>query len=150
MTEISYGTFSESFLLRITEYTFLRMTEAAKTDTIDQYMIHAIQEFSIYNKGVVDHWDEEERVVYLNVDSDLDTEEVVDVIAEGMVLQWFKPYMYKQENLENMMSTSDFTSYSPAELLYRITNAYNMCKKDFTNRIRAYSYVHGDLRVLNS
>jgi hypothetical protein len=55
-----------------------------------------------------------------------------------MLVQWMKPYMYKAENLENVLNTKDFISYSPAELLLRIVNAYNMAKRDYTRMMREY------------
>ena len=76
-------------------------------------------------------------------------EEVVEIVSEGMVVQWFKRYMYHQENLLNLINTTDFSAYSPAELTYRITNAYKQCKRDFITRMREYSYRHGDLTVLH-
>ena len=64
-------------------------------------------------------------------------------------MQWMKPYFYRADNLENVLNTSDFSQYSPAELLYRLTNAYNTSKKDFMNMMREYSYNHGDLSDLS-
>ena len=46
------------------------------------------------------------------------------------------------------MSTSDLSTYSPAELLYRITEAYKTVKRDFSNMMKEYSYNHGDLTEL--
>ena len=66
-----------------------------------------------------------------------------------MLVQWMKPYVYRQENLENVLNTKDFTTYSPAELLLRISNAYAKVQKDYTNMIREYSYSHGDLSDLH-
>ena len=78
-----------------------------------------------------------------------DLDEIVDIVSEGMLVQWMKPFVYKQEGLENVLNTKDFTTYSPAELLMRIGNAYNAAQKDFTNMMREYSYNHGDLTDLH-
>jgi len=59
-----------------------------------------------------------------------------------------KPYFFRADNLENVLNTADFSAYSPAELLYRITSAYNEAKRDFRNMVREYSYNHGDLSNL--
>ena len=66
-----------------------------------------------------------------------------------MLIQWMKPYVYKQDNLENVLNTRDFTTYSPAELLLRVGNAYAKAQKDYTQMIREYSYNHGDLKDLH-
>ena len=78
-----------------------------------------------------------------------DLTEIADIVSEGMVSQWLKPYVNKQENLENVLNTKDFTTYSPAELLMRVGNAYAKVQKDYTNMIREYSYNHGDLSDLH-
>lgn len=85
-------------------------------------------------------------------DVDIDDEvldEIVDIVSEGMVVQWLKPYVYKQELLENVMNTRDYTMYSPAELLLRVGNAYSKAQKDYIHMIREYSYNHGDLTDLH-
>ena len=51
--------------------------------------------------------------------------------------------------LENVLNTKDFSTYSPAELLMRVGNAYAKVQKDYTNMIREYSYNHGDLSDLH-
>ena len=78
-----------------------------------------------------------------------DLDEIVDIVSEGMVVQWLKPYVYKQELLENAINTRDFSTYSPAELLMRVGNAYEKAQKDYTQMIREYSYNNGDLSDLH-
>ena len=45
-----------------------------------------------------------------------DIDEIIDILTEGMLVHWLKPYLYKQELLENSLNTADFTTYSTAEL----------------------------------
>ena len=78
-----------------------------------------------------------------------DLDEIVEIVSEGMLVQWMKPYTYKQENLESVLNTRDFTTYSPSELLLRISATYAAVRKDFTNMMREYSYNHGDLSSLH-
>ena len=78
-----------------------------------------------------------------------DVDELVGIISEGMVVQWLKPYVNKQELLENILNTRDFTTYSPAELLYRVRDTYEKARREYTNMIREYSYNHGDLTNLH-
>ena len=65
-----------------------------------------------------------------------------------MVVQWLQPYMFKSENLENILNTADYSMYSPAELLLRVREVYQMAQRDFKNMIKDYSYDHGDLSNL--
>ena len=88
------------------------------------------------------------RVFEIDI-ADGDLDELADIISEGMLVQWMKPFTYRQESLESVLNTRDFTTYSPAELLMRIGNAYKAAQKDFTNMMREYSYNHGDLTDLH-
>ena len=82
---------------------------------------------------------------------DEDLDEIADIVSEGMLVQWMKPYTYKQESLESVLNTKDFTTYSPAELLMRIGNAYVAARKDFTNMMRESTVgVPMDAMVLNN
>ena len=66
-----------------------------------------------------------------------------------MLVQWLKPYVYKQEILSNVLNSRDWTTYSPAEILMRVGNAYKKAQDDYTQMIREYSYNHGDLTGLH-
>ena len=74
---------------------------------------------------------------------------MVDIVSDGMLVQWLKQYVYRQEGLESVLNTKDFTTYSPAELLYRINESFKAAKSNYTNAKREYSYNHGDLTVLH-
>lgn len=78
-----------------------------------------------------------------------DLDEILDIVSDGMVVQWLKPYYFKADNLENFLTTKDFTAYSPSELLLRISDTYKLAKKNFTGAMREYSYNHGDLSDLH-
>lgn len=93
--------------------------------------------------------DDSVRRFNINIPED-ELDEIADIVSEGMIVQWLKPYMYKQENYENMINTTDYSGYSPAELLHRITAAYKECKSDFANMMKEYSYNHGDLSDLHT
>lgn len=144
----SYDVFTEAFLDKVKEYDFLKLSEYDRTRTVDGYMKRACSQFNKICKYDIVHGDDNVREFDAEFDAE-DIDELADIISEGMLVQWFKPYMYKQESYENQINTRDFSSYSPAELLYRITSAYKMCKRDFINMMREYSYKHGDLSELH-
>jgi len=147
--DIPYDLFANAFLAKISEYEFLDMETDMASDVIDGYMKAAI---SMFRKNCrVDLFttaDDTLRKFRTQANED-DIDELADIISEGMVLQWMKPYLYRQEILENQLNTRDFTLYSPANLLLRIGEAYDRVKKDYTQMIREYSFNHGDLTVLH-
>lgn len=146
---IPYDVFTGSFLAKVAEYELLQLPEADRTAIVDGYMMRAIAAFR--KSCHYDLFGSRDDVVreFDAVVNDEDIDELADIISEGMVVQWLKPYVYRQEQLENAITTRDFTTYSPAELLMRIGNAYTKAQKDYTQMIREYSYNHGDLSVLH-
>ena len=146
---VPYDLFTGAFLSKITEYEFSGMTDFERTTTVDGYMKRAIAAFkSICKYDLTTTADDNVREFTVEIE-DEDLDEIVDIVSEGMLVQWMKPYVYHQDSLENILNTKDFSTYSPAELLLRIGNAHAATKKDFTNMMREYSYNHGDLTDLH-
>ena len=146
---VSYDLFTGAFLAKISEFEFLQLPTADRTDLIDGYMKRAIAEFKhicIYD--LMYAMNDETRELSIDIKDD-DIDEIVNIVSEGMVVQWLKPYIYRQELLENTLNTKDFTTYSPAELLMRVGNAYKDSQKDYLQMTREYSYNHGDLTDLH-
>ncbi len=146
---VPYDKFTEAFLSKITEYDFINLKDFERNSLVDGYMKRAIASFRhvcIYDFSSTG--DDMIREFDIDVPED-DLEEIVDIISEGMLVQWMKPFTYKQENLESVLNTRDFTTYSPAELLSRISNTYESVRKHFTGMMREYSYNHGDLTDLH-
>jgi len=144
---VSYNLFTAAFLGKVTEYDFIRLDDYSRNSVVDGYMKRACAQFNKICKYDLTMCDDALREFQATIPDD-EIDEIVDIVSEGMLVQWMKPYVYRADNLENVLNTSDFSQYSPAELLYRITNAYNTSKKDFTNMMREYSYRHGDLSDL--
>ena len=149
METISYDVFTTAFLLKIMEYEFASIEDAQRTEMVDTYMKRAIADFrSICKYDLSTTASDELRIFDVDI-KDEDMDEIIDIVTEGMVVQWLKPFVYKQENLELALNTRDFTTYSPAELLRRVGEAYKQAQRDFVNMQREYSYRHGDLTVLH-
>lgn len=146
---VSYDVFINTFLSKITEYEFIKLDDKSAEEILDGFLKRAVSEFKAVCKyDLVNTRNDVLREFDIEI-SDSDLDEIADIISEGMVVQWLKGYVNRQENLENVMNTRDFITYSPAELLMRVGNAYTQAKKDYTQMIREYSYVHGDLTTLH-
>lgn len=146
---VPYDRFTEAFLSKISEFDFINLKDFERNSLIDGYMKRAIASFKkICKYDLAGTGDDIIREFEIDI-PDEELEEIVDIISEGMLVQWMKPFTYRQENLESVLNTKDFTTYSPAEMLLRISGAYASAKKDFTNMIREYSYNHGDLTDLH-
>lgn len=146
---ISYDAFTGAFLSKISEFEFINLSDDNRQSIVDGFLNRAITAFKKNCKyDLSSAKNDDERTIDLDF-SDEDVDELVDIISEGMVVQWLKPYVYQQELLQNLLNTNDFTTYSPAELLLRVGNAYTKAQKDYTQMIREYSYNHNDLSELH-
>lgn len=144
---VSYDRIFSDFLQKITEYKFLSLPLATRNEIVDGYMRHAINQFSTVCREPIDAFNDDEETIAMK--NDIDEYEFIDIISDGMVFYWFKQFMFAEENLKNQLNTADFSTYSPAELLKQVKLAYDQCKRDFTARLRKYSYDHGDLTELH-
>lgn len=145
---ISYDTIDKAFLSKITEYVLSQLEIGTARDMVDSYMKRTIPSFNRVCVYDLSTYDDKSRMIMTDIDDD-DADEIVDIISEGMVLQWMKPYLYQQDLYENLLNTKDFTTYSSAELLKQVGNAYERVQRDYTQMIREYSYNHGDLTKLH-
>ena len=146
---IPYDAFTGAFLDKISEFELLQLDDNIRTEMIDNYRKRAVSAFrKNCRKDLFTTGNEETRTYDIDVD-DADLDELVDIISEGMIVQWMRPYVYQADLLRNLMNTRDYTLYSPAELLLRVGNQYKSAQRDFTQMIREYSYNHGDLSGLH-
>ena len=148
---IPYDMFISAFLAKITEYDLVALDDDIRTSIVEGYMKRALS-LSTFKKvfkiNFSDGADDDAREYTVDIKEEV-LDELIDIVSDGMIVQWLKPYVYKQENLEQILSTRDYTMYSPAELLYRVSNAYAKAQKDYTQHIREYSFNHGDLTSLH-
>lgn len=68
------------------------------------------------------------------------TDEELWVIASGMVYSWSSSKYYNSENLKNRMSTKDFKTFSPAELLNRMNELRVRAKYELRQDTVSYSF----------
>lgn len=145
---IAYDSFVSAFLEKVKTYEYLKLEEEERDNIVRGYFRRAMSgfkkvceyDFSLYDAETHNFTDDFKET---------DVDEIIDIVSEGMIVQWLKPYAYNQEILENVLNTRDFSTYSPAELLMRVGNAYEKAQKDFVQMMREYSYNHGDLTDLH-
>jgi hypothetical protein len=77
-------------------------------------------------------------------------EDVLDILTEWMTVVWLKPYVNNIENLRNNLSTKDFSSFSPANLLDKIGDRYEKSRKYAKSITNEYSYVIADMKGLKT
>lgn len=71
-----------------------------------------------------------------------------DILALGMVLHFVEPYVYNTDALQNALSTKDFSLYSPANLLEKMTELMEMTEKRLRREINLYSFRNNEISGL--
>ena len=141
---VAYDVFKGAFLAKITEYDLAELEDESLNVLADGYMTRAMVAFGkVCRYDLITTRDDEERVFNVDI-ADEDLDEIVDIVSEGMVVQWLKPYVYRQEMLELVLNTKDYTTYSSSELLLRVGGAYQKAQNDFKQMVFAYTYDHRD------
>lgn len=145
---IPYDYFTEAFLDKVTSYDFPK-DDLERTEYVDRLMKRAISRFrSMCKYDFSTTGDDVIRGFRVDVNEE-DLDEILEIVSDGMVVQWLKPYLNRAENLSNMLNTRDFTAYSPANLLTAVRSAYEEARKRYEFDMRNYTYAHGDLRNLH-
>lgn len=105
---VPYDVFTNAFLSKITEFDFVNMKDFERNEIIDGYMKRAIASFKKICKYDFSTTGDDNIREFDLVVADEDMDELTDIISEGMLVQWMKPYTYKQESLESVMNTFVF------------------------------------------
>ena len=103
------------FLGKITDYDLPKFNDIDREDILEGYMVSACVKFN--KVCLVDLYDRNNDSKQFNNDLD---DEIIDIITENMLVEWLKPKLLSTENLENALSTKDFSLFSPANLLGNI------------------------------
>lgn len=125
------------FLGKITDYDLPKFNDIDREDILEGYMVSACVKFN--KVCLVDLYDRNNDSKQFNNDLD---DEIIDIITENMLVEWLKPKLLSTENLENALSTKDFSLFSPANLLGNIRETMKEIRKEAKVLINNYSFNH--------
>lgn len=106
------------------------------TLAIDDFSDICVQDLNDYN----------EELKEFNVDL---SRKEQNILSLGMIVHWIEPYIYNSDALRNAMSTKDFTFFSPANLLEKMTDLYKLSQENLRAEMNAYSFRMNDVSELN-
>lgn len=140
----TYSEIFASFKDDITDTDLILLSEDLQDETL----------ISLLNKSITKC----ERICSVNMSRDDVTQtfendipnEVIDIIVEWMTVFWLKPYLNNMENLRNALNTKDFTFFSSANLLEKISNRYELARKHARSLTNEYSFIYADMSGLKT
>jgi len=134
----AYTTIYNSFLDKVNDYDLADMTAELAQTSMRGWLNQAVVRFLESCKKDLTQTEEG------GFTEDLDLMEI-DILTEGMVEAWLKPYRNNLDLLRNALSTKDFTTFSPANLLDKVNDTYSMAHANFLSRIKEYSFIRNDV-----
>ena len=144
---MNHTTFEEvfsRFRSRIRNYDFLEFDDF----TILQYqyslLIQSVFDFSDICKTDIENYDSELMVFNQKL-----TGKEINILSLGMMVHFLEPYVYNTDALQNAISTKDFSVYSPANLLEKMTELLKETKKELKKEINLYSFKNGEISDLS-
>ena len=144
---VPYDRFAQAFLSKISDYNLAMLEQYQQVELVDRFLHTACAQFARLCKydltGAA--LDDETRTLTTDI-PEYHLGEIVDIVSTGMVVAWMNTYLYRQENLQNVLNTTDFYGYSPAELLKQIRVAHKQASDNFNAAMRRYSFDNADRR----
>lgn len=134
----AYTTIYNSFLDKVNDYDLADMTPELAQTSMRGWLNQAVVRFLESCKKDLTQTEEG------GFTEDLDLMEI-DILTEGMVEAWLKPIRNNLDLLRNALSTKDFTTFSPANLLDKVNDTYSMAHANFLSRIKEYSFTRNDV-----
>ena len=131
-----------SFLIKISDFSHLKLTQEELEIELEGYMKSALVKFKRCRQDLADRDDELKQ---FNVDLSDDEKEIVSTL---MIVEYMKPKVLTTENLKQTMSDKDFKTYSQANHIKELLTLYKECKSEANKLLTEYSYFNGDINKL--
>lgn len=147
MNNTSYRTVFDEFKDKITDPDLITFSQDLQIEMLTAYMNKAIAKCNRIIKKTVDLSKRDNELLEFSVEI---PDDVMNIITEWMTVFWLQPYVNNIENLRNTLSTKDFSVFSPANLLEKIGNRYDIARKNARSLTNEYSYIIADMKELKS
>ena len=135
-----YEDIYERYRARVRNYDLLDYDSAVVNEIQLDLLNLSISDFE--DVCVKDLSDRDDGLLLFNID--LSNREK-DILALGMVLHFVEPYVYNTDSLRNALNTKDFSLYSPANLLEKMTELMTTTERRLQRRTNFAHYLtlHG-------
>ena len=119
------------FLSQIEDESWLEIDEDVLEELMYDYLYRSIVEFNVCKKDLtIDP-------IANEIASDLDEDEVL-ILAFGMLIHYLTPKILREENLQQMVTSSDFSKLSNANMLDKLLKLRVQIRKDYQMYLHKY------------
>lgn len=139
-----YSLIIDSYLDKIDDYKMIALTDDIVIEDAIGYMKRVCADFGyICLKDLSDRDD-----AIRKFGQDLSDNEI-DIIAKGMVVEWMRPIVYQSSAMMNVMNMKDATFFSPSKIMEQKMIAFEKAEKAYRSAKRNYSYDNGEIGDLH-
>jgi len=126
-------------LFKMRDYSFLTACSDLKEAVLQHYLLSAIADFqdSCTDIDITDYDLEKEQF------NNTLTNHVIEILAIGISYHWLYSKEMDSKLLRNIIHKDDYTSYSPGNLLEKITALKDGVEIRYRGKINEYSVLHG-------
>ena len=110
---------------------------------LKHYLLSAISDFQHSCSVDITKYDLELE----QFDNELDNE-MVEILAMGILYYWLSANAMNKELFKNRIHSSDYNSYSPANLLKEMREIRDSIEQEYKGKINTYSFRHGSIDTL--
>ena len=139
----SFDEIYKRFLAKIADYEMLEYGEATLEEYLLDLLTASIDDFSELCKQDISTADLSLSMFYVTL-----TQREKDILALGMVVHWIRPKVYNSDMLRNVLNTKDYSVYSPANLLEKMTDLLEKTETELDQKMKMYSYRNEDMASL--
>lgn len=133
----------ERAIFKFSDYSFLNTITDFKEAVLQKYLLSAITDFQHACTVDLTKYDIETE----QFEEELDNE-IIEILALGIAFYWLSGQVLNRELLKNRMHKSDYTSYSPANLLKELQTLRETLEDEYRGKINTYSFRHGEIDTL--
>ena len=127
-------------IFRFRDYSFLDLDAFERETILIRYLRSAEADFERICRYDLTKRNDDEMMYEEELDN-----ETIEVLACGMAFYWMSAHALNSELFRNNMSTKDYTTFSPANLIREITGMRDALYKEFNRKMVRYSYTHNDV-----
>lgn len=139
----SFDEIYKRFLAKIADYEMFEYGEATLEEYLLDLLTASIDDFSELCKQDISTVDLSLSMFYVTL-----TQREKDILALGMVVHWIRPKVYNSDMLRNVLNTKDYSVYSPANLLEKMTDLLEKTETELDQKMKMYSYRNEDMASL--
>jgi hypothetical protein len=134
----------EAFLSKISDYTYLNLSQTEIEEDLYGYLKSAIAKFYRCKNDLTIQTDGSGQKVFASTLTPFE----IEILVTLMIVEYLKPQILSSEILKQSLSDKDFRIYSQANQLRELNLLYRMFRTEADKMITQYGYIGLDKEQL--